>query len=148
MPSLQDLERRPQSPQNQRSLIKVRLVVLGLGLATVVFAQDWPQFRGSPSLTGVSTAKPPAKPRVLWTYTAGDAIESSAAIAAGVVYVGVGNGELVALDLASGKLKWKYKAADLIGESSPAIADGVVYIGDLDGVVHAVNAADGKPLWK
>lgn len=108
---------------------------------------DWPQFRGDPQLTGVAAANPAKAPRLLWTYEAGDAIESSAAIVGGVVYSGVGNGELVAIDLQSGKLKWKYKGGELIGESSPAVQNGVVYIGDLGGVLHAINAADGKVKW-
>ena len=41
--------------------------------------------------------------RVLWTYDAGDVIESSAAIADGVVYVGAQPGELHAVNLADGK---------------------------------------------
>ena len=125
----------------------MRLVVIfGLSLAVACHA-EWPQFRGNPQLTGVTTANPPKNPRVLWTYEGGDAIESSAAIVGGVVYVGVGNGEVIALDFQTGKLKWKYKAGDLIGESSPAVHDGTVYIGDLAGVIHAINAADGKPRW-
>jgi hypothetical protein len=48
--------------------------------------------------------------KVQWTYEAGDAIESSAAIADGVVYVGSASGELHAVGLADGKLRWKYKA--------------------------------------
>ena len=72
----------------------MRLVVfLGLIVAVACHA-DWPQFRGNPQLTGVTTANPPKNPRVLWTYEGGDAIESSAAIVGGVVYVGVGNGEV------------------------------------------------------
>lgn len=123
----------------------MRLVAL-LCVAGSCFA-DWPQFRGGPQLTGSTTANPPKTPRVLWTYEAGEAVESSAAIVNGVVYVGVGSGEVVALDLQTGKLRWKYKAGTAIGESSPAVAGGAVYIGDLDGVLHAINAADGKPLW-
>ncbi len=76
---------------------------------------------------------------MLWTYDVGDVIDSSAAIANGVVYVGGGNGDLIALDLASGKLRWKYTTGNLIGESSPAVGDGAVYIGDLGGLLHAVN---------
>ena len=56
----------------------------------------------------------------------------------------------IALDVATGKLKWKYRAASSdigIGESSPAVAGGIVYIGDLAGVFHAVDAATGKARW-
>jgi outer membrane protein assembly factor BamB len=75
-------------------------------------------------------------------------VESSAAIAGGAVYVGAQPGVLVALDLASGKLKWKYTASDVgLGESSPAVAGDLVLVGDLAGVLHAVGAADGKPRW-
>ena len=35
------------------------------------------------------------------------------------------------IGLTDGKLRWKYKAGESIGESSPAVADGRVYIGDL-----------------
>src|SRR5262245_65174951 len=89
----------------------------------------WPQFRGNPSLTGVTAAKLPDTLRVMWTYDAGEAIESSAAIDGGVVYVGTGAGELLALDLDTGKPRWNYKAAE-IAESSPAVAGGLVYVGD------------------
>ena len=110
-------------------------------------ASSWPQFRNTASLTGVSSSALPATLKVLWTYDAGSAVESSAAIVDGTVYVGASTGELLAIDLASGKAKWKYRAATPdfgIGESSPAVAGGVVYIGDLTGVLHAVDAATGK----
>jgi len=110
-------------------------------------ADEWRQFRGTPRLTGNSSTTLPATLKVLWTYDVGDLIDSSAAIANGVVYVGGGNGDLIALDLASGKLRWKYSTGNLIGESSPTVSGSAVYIGDLGGLVHAVNVADGKGLW-
>ncbi len=108
----------------------------------------WPQFRGGPELTGVATGMGlPQRLRVLWTFEAGEAVESSAAIAEGAVFVGTRAG-LVALDLATGKPRWTYKAGSLgIGESSPAVAEGTVYVGDLDGTIHAVSAADGQKRW-
>ena len=51
-------------------------------------ADRWPQFRGIAALLGTTEATLPATLKLLWTYEAGDAIESSAAIADGVVYVG------------------------------------------------------------
>jgi outer membrane protein assembly factor BamB len=104
-------------------------------------------FRGSLTQTGVSASTPPATLKVLWTYDAGDVIESSAAIAGGVVYVGGGDGDLIALDLMSGALRWKYATGNLIGESSPAVGADAVYIGDLGGLLHAVRRRDGLKLW-
>jgi outer membrane protein assembly factor BamB len=110
-------------------------------------ADGWPQFRGNHQNTGVSTSPLPATFKVLWTYEAGESIESSAAIYGGTVFVGSQKGELVALDLESGSVKWKYSTKEPIGESSPCVGNGAVFIGDLSGVVHAVNINDGKGLW-
>lgn len=108
---------------------------------------EWSQFRGNPRLTGVSSASIPAKLNLAWTYEAGDSIESSAAIAEGTIYVGTQSGELHAVELATGKLRWKYRTGQPVGESSPAVAGGVVYVGDLGGTVHAVDAREGKVVW-
>ena len=62
-------------------------------------------------------------------------------------YVATSNGDLVAIDLASGKLRWKYATGGIIGESSPAVGGGQVFFGDLGGTVHAVSAADGSRRW-
>ena len=125
---------------------------LVFGLGSFVFTQSpsWPQFRNTPNLSGVAAERfdPPLK--VLWTYSAGESVESSAAIENGVAYVGSMSGELHAIGLRDGKARWKYRAVSAdtgIGESSPAVAGGLVYIGDLAGVVHAVNASTGKAAW-
>jgi outer membrane protein assembly factor BamB len=110
-------------------------------------ADQWPQFRGNSQLTGISLSGIPQTIKLLWTYQAGESIESSAAIVGGVVYVGSQKGELAAINLSDGSLRWKYATAGPIGESSPAVSNGVVYIGDLTGVVHAVRAGDGQRVW-
>ncbi len=115
--------------------------------ATTQAAADWPQFRGNPKLTGMSTESVPSTLKVRWTYSAADAVDSSAAIVGDTVYIGSHSGELLALDVADGKLKWSYKTKEPIGESSPAVSDGLVFVGDLGGTFHAVKAADGTAAW-
>lgn len=110
-------------------------------------AENWLQFRGNQRLTGVSLSDVPVDLKLLWTYEAGESIESSAAIVGGTVFVGSQKGELVSLNLDNGAVYWKYHTDSPIGESSPAYSGGVVYIGDLGGWFHAVNASDGKKLW-
>src|SRR5262245_43552303 len=110
-------------------------------------AAEWRQFRGSARQTGLSASAPAETLKLLWSYTAGEVVDSTAAIVNGVVYVGGGSGDLAALDLNTGALRWKYETGNLIGESSPAVGATAVYIGDLGGVVHAVNLADGKKIW-
>jgi outer membrane protein assembly factor BamB len=124
-----------------------RPLIVFLLAGTLSAADEWPQFRGNPQLTGVAPTLVPSTLKLLWTYEAGDSIESSAAIAGGTVYVGVESADLLAIDLQTGKLRWKYRTKDGIGESSPVVHDGVVYIGDLSGLLHAVRATDGNALW-
>ncbi len=50
--------------------------------------ETWSQFRGGHQLIGVSVSNVPKELRVVWTYEAGESIESSAAIVNGAVYVG------------------------------------------------------------
>src|ERR1035437_4234555 len=107
-------------------------------------ADEWPQFRGNPQLTGVAPTAVPSTLKLLWTYEAGDSIESSAAIANGTVYVGVQSADLLAIDLQTGKLRWKFRAKDGIGESSPLVHDGVVYVGDLAGLLQRTAAKEAK----
>jgi len=108
---------------------------------------NWSQFRGNHQLTGVSQSSIPSSLKPIWTYEAGDSIESSAAIVGGTVFIGSQKGELVALSLDKGSVYWKFVTGNPIGESSPAYANGVVYIGDLGGWLNAINASDGKKLW-
>ena len=53
---------------------------------------------------------------------------------------------LVALDLASGKEKWRHDLG-VPGRSAPMIADGRVFVTTIDDRLLAVSAADGRQLW-
>ena len=54
-------------------------------------------------------------------------MDSSPAVANGVVYVGSDDGNVYALNAATGAKLWSYATGKL--ESSPAVANGVVYVG-------------------
>lgn len=127
------------------------ILVLSL-LGTTVYAQDtpadnWAQFRGNHQLTGVSQSSVPENLKLLWTFEAGESIESSAAIVGGTVFVGTQKNELIALSLQNGNVYWRYTIDSPIGESSPSYSNGTVFVGDLSGWFHAVNATDGKKIW-
>jgi|WetSurSiteA1Bulk_404760.scaffolds.fasta_scaffold05603_2 eukaryotic-like serine/threonine-protein kinase len=128
-------------------------IVFSLFLAFGAFSSpadkvvEWVMFRGSPALTGVSDAGLPTPLRLRWSFQAKDSIESSAAIASGIVFFGSMDGSLNAVDLATGKRRWRYATSGPVQESSPCVRNGVVYIGDLNGVFHAVDALSGKVRW-
>ena len=112
-------------------------------------ADAWPQFRGTPDMSGVSAARIPEDLELLWTLDLGESIDSSAAIVDGTIYVGTYAGELIAVDLETGAPKWRYEANAVygIGESSPAVADPLVLVGDLEGLLHAVDVDTGEAAW-
>ncbi len=91
-------------------------------------AHEWRTFRGSSQQTGVSASTLPASLKLLWTYEAGETVESTAAIVDGIVYVGGGDGDLAALHLDTGAVKWKYKTAtNLIGDHRRRCPGGRVH---------------------
>ena len=109
----------------------------------------WPMFRGNVELTGVARDALPEKLALRWQHEVKGAIVSAAAIVDGVVYIGSDEGELLALDLKTGDVKWQIKLADKTAiESSPTVVDGLVILGDEEGVLHAFDAASGTERWK
>ncbi|HEX5876601.1 MAG TPA: PQQ-binding-like beta-propeller repeat protein [Pyrinomonadaceae bacterium] len=130
-------------------VLKILFLILTLAISAMADtpANNWAQFRGNHSLTGVSQSNVPASLKPLWTYEAGDSIESSAAIVGGTVFVGSNKGDLVALSLENGSVYWTFSTGAPIGESSPAYSGGVVFVGNQGGWINAVNATDGRKLW-
>lgn len=72
---------------------------------------------------------------------------SSPVIWQGAAYFGSGDGNVYALDAASGKLKWKFHTGDVV-HASPAIADGILYLGSWDSYFYALDAATGQEKWR
>lgn len=108
---------------------------------------NWMSFRGNSQLTGVANSQLPEKLELLWTFKAGDMIESTAAIVDNVVYLSALDGILYAIDTQNGESLWTYSTESSI-KSSPSYQDGVVYFGDGDGVFHAVDVKTQKRRWQ
>ena len=69
-------------------------------------------------------------------------MESSPAVANGVVYVGSYDDNVYALNATSGAKLWSYPTGRAV-ISSPAVANGVVYVGSYDGNVYAFDQQGG-----
>jgi outer membrane protein assembly factor BamB len=108
-------------------------------------AADWPVFRGNALQTGVADGMLPDQLDVLWKFTTKDSIDSTPAVAGGVVYVGSEDKFLYALELTTGKEKWKYQAGEI--KAPVGVSGGCVFAGNLDGVFHCVDAATGQKRW-
>ncbi|MHC4199047.1 MAG: outer membrane protein assembly factor BamB family protein [Planctomycetota bacterium] len=108
-----------------------------------------------------------ASGREVWTFFTDAPIRVAPAVSEHGVYVGSDDGVLYCLDVKSGRLKWKVRAAPrddrIMGNDrlisrwpvrgGPAVRDGIVYfaagIWPTEGVyVYALDARDGKVIWR
>lgn len=112
---------------------------------SLALADDWPLFRGNPQQTGIASSELPQSLDILWKIKLKDGIEGTPAIVDGVVYVGCFDEKLYALELATGKEKWSYKAGP--SKTPVSVHKGRVYLGNLDGMFHCVDAATGNKVW-
>ena len=62
-------------------------------------------------------------------------IDASRAIAGTRVFVATMNGEILAFELNSGKISWRFETGSAF-VASPAVANGKLVIGSLDGTVY------------
>ena len=132
--------------------------------AGLVFAQDWPQWRGSNrdgKVTGFTAPK--AWPKALaqkWKTTVGSG-DATPALVKDKLYVFARQGAeevTLCLDAASGDELWKdkYAAQAVTGaaarhpgpRSSPAVAEGKVVTLGVGGVLSCLDAASGKVVWR
>ena len=80
-------------------------------------------------------------PRTGWLGKGG--VWSTPAVDRGTVYVTTNAGELIAVNRASGRIRWKLELPGHLW-SSPVVADGVLVQADCDGVVHAFDVRNER----
>jgi outer membrane protein assembly factor BamB len=87
------------------------------------------------------------------TAETGGGFWSSPVAANGTIYAGSSDGNVYAIDGATGEERWRFDTGDEVGPS-PVVADGVVYVGHgpritvpSDGGVFALDAATGAERW-
>ena len=111
-------------------LITERLVIAGVnGTAGGVYALD--------RLTG----------SVRWKYPAGRGVDSAVVGLGRNAYATTIEGQLICVDVDSGRLRWSF-SVDFPGFKSPTVIDGRVIFGSRDGNVYALDGRTGKVVWK
>jgi len=147
---------------NQSRTVMVGCVVLLI--ASCVFAQDWPQWRGLNRDGKVSGFKAPQEwPKELtqkWKVTVGSG-DATPALVGNKLYVFTRQGDdevILCLDARSGSELWKskYAAQAVTGaaarhpgpRSSPTVVDGKVLTVGVGGVLSCLDAATGKLVWR
>ena len=83
---------------------------------------------------------------LLWTADAGGRFQAPARIDGDAVYVGSADGKLYALELATGKVRWRYDAQQEVG-TTPVVAGDLVLAMTLQDTLVAVDARTGAWKW-
>lgn len=109
-------------------------------------ANDWPTARANPQGTGAVPQTLPQRLVEQWRYQAGEAIESTPVVVAGIVYLADVEGTIHALDATNGQKVWTSKTeAGFL--APPAIEGDTLLIGDYNGMVYALDITNGKQRW-
>ena len=112
-----------------------------------------------PASIGGLTAADLPRLKLKWAFAFPDASQarSQPVVAMGAVFVGSHNGQVFALDLATGCVRWTYSAAaevrtTVVVERWPAGSrprhHPRAFFGDVLGNVYAIDALTGKELWR
>jgi eukaryotic-like serine/threonine-protein kinase len=82
------------------------------------------------------------------TFPAGDwdYLASSPVVVGQTVVIGAPDGGVYALDLATGKQRWRARTNGRV-RATPAVADGLVVVGSFDGRVYALDLKTGVERW-
>ncbi|HEU0032157.1 MAG TPA: PQQ-binding-like beta-propeller repeat protein [Kofleriaceae bacterium] len=114
----------------------------------------WPQLGGNPAHTGAAPAPITPPLAVRWTQTlGGHALQAAPAIADGVVFatatdLAAGSaGGIVALELATGAVRWRFATTSPV-RGGPAVIGDTVAIAQLDGTLLGLDARTGAIRWR
>jgi eukaryotic-like serine/threonine-protein kinase len=91
-------------------------------------------------------SKPPTQKGSVWSKRVGGDVRYTPAIAYNTVYVATSQGQVIALDAATGAERWRSDLKMAI-TAAPTVAGTSVLIGTQDGVVFSLDAHTGAALW-
>ena len=112
----------------------------------VVAQTDWEIYRSDPQLSGHSNSKIANIYEPAWKYVADDKIKSSPVISDSLVYIASINGQMQAISVHTGKLKWTL-SSEYGFEAPPLVFGDQVFIGSLEGRLFAIDKKTGTLNW-
>ena len=113
---------------------------------------SWTTFHGDNSRAGYSDSSAPSTNDVKWSYTTGNMIFSSPAVAYDKIFIGSYDGKMYALDQTTGSYVWSFNAGEAI-VSSPAVADNKVFFCTIGTTsvpsrkVYCLSQSSGSQVW-
>ncbi len=142
------VERFPSAQAMKDALITMRRARTGLFTNPLIGAAPTgvapAAAAGGPA--AAKAAAPTGEVTAVWVFKCEDEIRGNPLVVNNVVYVGVYDNNLYAVNATEGKLLWKY-ATDGGLPGSPAIYQDLLLIGSEDKRLHAISAKSGKIQW-
>jgi outer membrane protein assembly factor BamB len=131
-----------------RQLILLHTLVCAGFLHTAV-AADWPQLLGSGLRSGNATGVSiPQQPGLLHAIAGTDGFYAAPVIADGTVYAVDGSGVVLAVDLSSGKVRWKFVtkggAGNCNNTAAPAVIGPWLHVGTTAGFHYVIERTTGQ----
>ncbi len=83
----------------------------------------------------------------LWEFALPTPLDHSVAIAGDLLYVGLLDHRMLAVDRNTRAVRWEFKTQGPI-TSSPVVAGGIAYFGSGDSSIYALDAVTGELLWR
>lgn len=108
---------------------------------------DLVAFRGPNRDGSFPGALPHRKPKALWTFRTNGPVHGSPIWLDGLLIVGSGDGNLYAVDGASGAERWRFKTGGAV-DGPAAYAAGNLVFESRDGNLYSVEARSGRQRWK
>ena len=126
-----------------------RTLALAALVALAPFAaRSQAMFRGDAAHHGASAEQAPREfHRVKWTFTTGARVVSSPVWRDGTLYFGSDDGNVYAVDAATGRQRWMAHTDGPVA-STPALDGERLFALSFDGRLHALDARNGETLWK
>ncbi len=108
---------------------------------------DWAMLRHDPARSGHADGPAPTLDAVEWSVDLGGAVDSSPAVARGLVVVGTVDGVLHSRDATTGAAKWSAVVGRAL-VSSPCLTESRAFVGCVDGWLYAFDLTTGKEAWR
>ena len=116
-------------------------------ISAVAGREDWPMSYRDPGHSGASGGEIGHVPAIRWRIDLDAPLFRAPAVVSGRLYIGTGDGRLLAMDSMSGRTLWEHRTGSSI-LSSPAVACGLLFFGTADRQVIALEAERGGELWR
>jgi outer membrane protein assembly factor BamB/predicted phosphohydrolase len=84
---------------------------------------------------------------IVWQYKTGSLITSAPAIEGEQVFISTVGGELLSLDIETGRLNWRWRAGAAI-HSTPAVKGKKIVVGSVDSMISCISSSKGELLWQ